>query len=158
MSGRPDYNRKTCPRCGIEKDLIEFYKNKHGRYGESTYCRVCTSEYASERYITKGYLQNRKAKVRRKGLELEDYDKMLAEQNGVCAICKGACPTGRALIIDHNHSCCEGEKTCGRCNRGLLCIKCNHMIGLAYENIETLENAINYIREWNYGKKTIVQS
>jgi Recombination endonuclease VII len=46
----------------------------------------------------------------------ELYDRLLAEQGGVCAIC-GATPKTRRLHIDHDH------KT-GRV-RGLLCHRCN---------------------------------
>ena len=31
--------------------------------------------------------------------------------------------------VDHDHSCCPGSKTCGKCLRGLACQKCNQGIG-----------------------------
>lgn len=46
------------------------------------------------------------------GLTLGDYDKMLSEQSGVCAVCASP-PSGRPLHVDHDH-------TDGRI-RGLLC-------------------------------------
>lgn len=52
----------------------------------------------------------------------EDYERMLTEQNGVCAIC-GQPPRGKMkrLSVDHNHT--TGEV------RGLLCITCNRVAG-----------------------------
>lgn len=63
--------------------------------------------------------------MKRYGVTLERYDKMLEEQGGVCAICRqppkrDVSPMGdkRAkLVVDHNHE--TGEV------RGLLCFDCN---------------------------------
>ena len=54
------------------------------------------------------------------GITIQDYDKILASQRGVCAICKGG-TTRRHFAVDHNHK--NGRV------RGLLCARCN--MGLA---------------------------
>jgi Recombination endonuclease VII len=74
------------------------------------------------------------------------YDVMLVAQNGVCAICKKVDPQGIPLAVDHDHTCCAGRKSCGKCVRGLLCSICNHMLGHAKDNIETLQSGIKYIK------------
>lgn len=56
------------------------------------------------------------------GMTIATYDALLAEQNGVCAICKELCSTGRRLSVDHDHST-------GRI-RGLLCKRCNLFLGV----------------------------
>lgn len=68
---------------------------------------------------------------------------MLAEQNGVCAICRR--PSTRkvldrksALVIDHDH---KTKKV-----RALLCNNCNTAIGLFKEDPEILTSAVEYLR------------
>lgn len=73
-------------------------------------------------------IASRKSRLKlRFGLELSDYEAMLEEQGGRCAICReperrlnrrGA---PKALSIDHDHE--TGEV------RGLLCQDCNHALG-----------------------------
>ena len=75
------------------------------------------------------------------GLSLEQFDEILRNQNGVCAICKGVNENGRRLSIDHNH---ENNKI-----RGLLCIKCNSGIGQLGDSIEKLLSAVDYLRRTN---------
>jgi hypothetical protein len=63
------------------------------------------------------------------GMTLEEYEHRFAKQGGVCAICKMSDSSGRRLAVDHNHNCCPGKKSCGKCIRGLLCSPCNHALG-----------------------------
>lgn len=41
--------------------------------------------------------------LKKYGITLEEYNKMLAEQDGACKIC-GSHPTGRPLHVDHWHA------------------------------------------------------
>lgn len=70
---------------------------------------------------------------------------MLEAQGGGCAIC-GTPPNGRRLSVDHDHSCCPGVKTCGKCVGGLLCNRCNVGIGNLQDSPEILERALAYLR------------
>lgn len=79
----------------------------------------------------------------------EDYEARLAKQNGGCAICGGQNTEHKKLAIDHDHACCPGQKkSCGKCVRGLLCSRCNHMLGHAKDNIKILEYAILYLKQY----------
>lgn len=75
--------------------------------------------------------------VRQFGITLDEYEKMIEEQRGVCAICRTADPTGRALAVDHCHST-------GRV-RGLLCGTCNRGLGMFKDSPDLLENAKSYL-------------
>jgi hypothetical protein len=58
--------------------------------------------------------------------------------NATCEICG---VKSDYLTVDHNHS--TGEI------RGILCKKCNTGIGLFCENIESIKNAIKYLKKRN---------
>lgn len=72
------------------------------------------------------------------GITLGDYYDMMFNQSGKCKICDKP-SNGTKLAIDHCH------KT-GKI-RGLLCVKCNALLGLAGDSKETLNNAIKYLED-----------
>lgn len=81
------------------------------------------------------YYTTKSVKARRKGrlkfyfkITLEQYDEILEAQDGVCAICKQP-PMLIRLSVDHDHKCCPGRKSCGKCVRGLICQRCNAVLG-----------------------------
>jgi Recombination endonuclease VII len=78
------------------------------------------------------------------GISLDDYKRMLATQNGVCAICgNGETSTRNGkikwLAVDH-------DSHTGRI-RGLLCERCNTGIGKMRHSIDILEQAMQYLRK-----------
>ena len=76
----------------------------------------------------------------RYGMTIQEYEKKLVEQRGVCAICKRLCNSGRRLAVDHEHATKK--------NRGLLCAKCNLMLGGSDESATTLLLAVQYLEFW----------
>jgi hypothetical protein len=86
------------------------------------------------------YRENRRnAHLKHKyGITLEQYNSLLTKQNGVCAIC-GNPPREKLLDTDHDHD--TGKI------RGLLCWRCNGLLGRARDSIEILESAIEYLGE-----------
>lgn len=81
----------------------------------------------------------------RYGLTPDDYQSILANQNFSCAICEVEISAaveykaGRLVAIDHNHE--TGEV------RGILCAKCNLVLGHARESTDILYRAIVYLSE-----------
>lgn len=88
--------------------------------------------------------QERNTDLKRKyGITLVEYEQMLADQDYKCAICqRPAGYDGIELAVDHDHE--TGEV------RGLLCAKCNPMIGYADDSPSILEAAIAYLVERGY--------
>lgn len=73
------------------------------------------------------------------GMTIEDYDLMLANQGGRCAICESGDSgrKGARFAIDHNHE--TGVI------RGLLCRACNTGLGLLNDDPERIRNAAKYL-------------
>lgn len=65
-----------------------------------------------------------------------DYQKMLKEQGGVCAICGKI--DERRLSVDHCHIT--------KRNRGLLCRTCNIALGMFKDSPSLLRKAILYLK------------
>lgn len=81
------------------------------------------------------------------GLDVNTFEEKVKNQNGVCAISKQV-PSDKTLCIDHDHSCCPGKKSCGKCVRGLLHRQINTAMGLFQDNPEWLRAAADYIEFW----------
>ena len=131
-----------CNTCDTNKDLNDFSgaENKQGR----AICKDCRAKKAKRHRadfpdLYRGYEYKKKYKI-----TLEIYNNKLKEQGGVCAIC-GGLNSDRPLAIDHDHSCCAGEYTCGNCLRGLLCGRCNTGLGSFRDSIQMLKDAVKYI-------------
>ena len=82
-------------------------------------------------------------RVKKYGITGDDYDRMLAEQNGCCAICgssNSGDSRGGRFHVDHCHA--------SGIVRGLLCIDCNHGVGKFRDSESRLQSAIEYLRRF----------
>ena len=70
----------------------------------------------------------------RYGISLTDYMQYLTAQNNRCACCGNL---EKDLIVDHDH-------TSGKV-RGLVCTRCNNLLGFAKDNPHVLQAAIDYL-------------
>ena len=89
-------------------------------------------------------LLKRHGLARKYGLTPEQWDAMLANQEGKCAICQSefdyAVPAYNPMV-DHNHTTSVV--------RSLLCRRCNTMLGMVGEQVEILQSAIEYLKRWS---------
>jgi hypothetical protein len=88
-----------------------------------------------EKQRARGRKANRKRVLESLGLTLADYDRMLAEQDGRCGICRHK--SRKTLTIDHCHAT--------RRIRRLLCSNCNSMLGFAGDDPDLLELSAYYV-------------
>jgi len=123
---------RKCSRCSMVLPMTEFHvrsKTKANNIRYSSYCKDCTS--------TTSKLNAQKTTCKKYGLTVTQYESMLAEQGGGCAIC-GTKPDGKRLAIDHCHK--TGEV------RGLLCSPCNVGLGHFRDDTDLLYKAVKYLK------------
>ena len=97
--------------------------------------------------LKRNYLSRRKYVYRtRYGITEDEYQEMLKDQDYRCAICGTHQEDQKIrMSVDHDHKCCPGLYSCGKCLRGLLCRNCNLMLGVLKDEEEILQAAINYL-------------
>lgn len=87
----------------------------------------------------------------RYGMSADQFMEMAEKQEGACYLCgKPLDLEGRRKVhIDHDHSCCRGDTSCGLCVRGIACAGCNFGIGVFGDSPERLERAAAALRAAN---------
>lgn len=129
----PEWSAGKCRVHGYLREN-QMYRShcKEGEY-KTKGCRRCVLD----RNIKKSY-----------GLKggIEEYEKLATAQGGVCLICKAVHlaitndrSQKRKLSIDHCHK--TGKF------RGIICAMCNSGLGYFKDNIETLQAAIDYLKQ-----------
>lgn len=157
---------KRCPTCGVEKPHGEYGKNKSRSDGLSFYCKPCLrardAQWRAANPHQAELNRERLSRLRiedpdryfdylyrsKFGISLAEYEALLAGQGGGCAIC-GHQPQGDSprLAVDHDHACCPGRRSCGRCVRGLLCASCNNGLGRFKDSPALLRRALEYVTD-----------
>lgn len=163
-----DAEVKTCPRCKRTLPLSEFHIRVRRHRGDkqyACYCDLCHAEKqrewraanpeANDRYNAKRRLNRKEDPDKHMDADLRSmfnitlvqYRSMLASQGGVCAIC-GKPDNGTRLSVDHDHACCPGAKSCGKCVRSLLCRRCNTGLGAFNDSLTLMSQAVDYLTKW----------
>jgi len=107
--------------------------------GAAPRCRNALRAEEQRREVRREPRQGKSWKERGIVFTATEYDTLLTQQGGVCAICKVAPDNQRKLAVDHCHQT-------GRV-RGLLCTACNVALGYLQDNTERLQRAIQYLQE-----------
>lgn len=147
---------KRCSTCELDKPPDDFYAGRRGAQ-----CKACTrtanrernaAQRALGRYDHRPYYEANKAsysarartyRLHHYGITEADFAEMMDRQGGLCAI--GAHPFGKRVCIDHDHACCPGTRSCGKCVRGLLCHSHNVALGLFKDDPASLRDALTYL-------------
>lgn len=147
---------KQCNKCLETKPIHMFYKDVANVDGYYSLCKICktgkTVEWRkanrekynkTQRDYQKGVPAEKRYGVeikRRYGCTLEDYNRMVVEQEGACAVCKKLHDPGRKkgrLYVDHDHA--TGKV------RALLCHNCNCLLGYAKDDTRVMLEAVAYV-------------
>jgi recombination endonuclease VII len=129
--GAPRHNGAKCKDC--YNTYMRNYMAKRRKYDEGAY---------RNNYLLKKY-----------GITADQYEAMLSDQNGRCAIC-GTDQPGQTkwFEVDHDHACCPKKGSCGACVRGLLCTGCNSGISRFQDDPDRMEAAAAYVRARVYAR------
>jgi len=138
----PVSGKVQCQKCW--KTDRERQKRQYDDRKTRGVCAICgyAGELATETMCSTCREYHRKKShsyvLEKKGSSLEEFEALLAEQGGKCAICRGEEPgPWGTWRLDHNH------KT-GRV-RGLLCFSCNVFLGHAKDSPRILKAAVHYL-------------
>lgn len=123
-----------CKNCGKEFSELDTRIRK----GSGKFCsNNCYQEYRRKNKKDPKYLNRLYQKKNKYNLLREEYNRLFIIQSNKCAICGESFDKVKACV-DHDHI--TGKV------RGLLCHRCNLMLGLARDNVELLQNAVNYLK------------
>jgi hypothetical protein len=132
----PGDGRQWCTTCHAELPFADFHRDKTAAHGHARMCRNCRKDLR----IAESY-----------GIDAATYRQLLDEQGHACLICRkpetATHQSGclRRLSVDHDHKCCPGKKSCGKCVRGLLCARCNSALGLVDEDLTVIASMAAYL-------------
>jgi hypothetical protein len=141
----PDGRRYACKECynGVRKMYRENHGDRIAAYKRELYY---ASHEENKKRLRELYPQRRAWKLMNQyGMTVEQYDQILKDQDGKCAICRRppTQATGNStkpqLHVDH----CHFTGTV----RGLLCNNCNSGMGLLGDSIEMLNRASAYLKK-----------
>ena len=123
---------RICKICKKKKTLDNFYIYSVN----DKFCKSCIPNLS--------YLKT----ISMKGISIEKYFEMEKLQNNCCYICKKPQKGFKTrLSIDHDHNCCPGQMSCGKCFRGLLCHSCNLTLGYVNDDVKILKAMVSYLEE-----------
>lgn len=137
-----ELDAKQCRSCNQVKPASAFRPDPKSRDGLFFRCRDCATANNKRRHSETTPEQRRqyheKHLKRAYGITLKERDAMFDAQGGRCAICGATEHGGRNWHVDHDHE--TGVV------RGILCHGCNHALGGAHDNPDTLIAAAGYLR------------
>ncbi|HVM27360.1 MAG TPA: endonuclease VII domain-containing protein [Mycobacteriales bacterium] len=134
---------KRCPDCGLVKAMTDFPRNKGSRDGRGGYCKPChnvRTRQTAQRLYGRGRSYRLKARY---GITAAQYDAMLTEQGGLCALCRER----PAEHVDHDHV--FGQV------RGLLCSCCNQGLGNFRDDLAHLRAAVDYLERTTWSRQSV---
>lgn len=86
--------------------------------------------------------------AKRQGLAPHDVEALRRSQNGLCPVCLRPLPA--TFVVDHDHELARAhghdpDTGCPGCVRGLVCRRCNSVLGWGYEDPEFFVRAARYL-------------
>lgn len=102
---------------------------------------TCTISDCQRSYRSSGLCNSHLTRARSYNMSALQLEQFYGDRS--CDICGTVTVE---LHVDHDHLCCPGGKTCGKCVRGKLCAGCNIGLGAFRDNAASLVKAAAYIQ------------
>lgn len=146
---------KRCSKCQTEKPIDEFHRDKNRADGLACWCKDCVKRYSSSLRGKQTHMRAKKKNQKKHGKKYRlrhnysitpgEHESMYARQNGCCGIC-GQQVKYEDVQTDHDHA--TGKV------RGLLCHRCNLMVGY----VENTPELVSPILRWIGGNSGVIQT
>lgn len=132
--------RKTGKAWRLENKTRVLQNKRNWRKTNPEKARLSVRKSLKKNYKKYQPTKWRRWLKKRYGVSEEQFLSILRKQKNRCAICRKRQRAGKRkkLYVDHCH---KTNKF-----RGLLCFKCNVLLGMAQDVISTLQAAIQYLR------------
>lgn len=137
---------KICPRCQGTGPFAASGDREDGLDGVCKKCRKEYSDRPENKARQKKYRDENKARGRalaiaaRYGLTVNAYNELLVVQQNKCAVCMTLLDSSTAANTPHIDHCHYTEKV-----RGILCTRCNIMLGMSLDDVTTLLRGAQYL-------------
>jgi hypothetical protein len=132
-----------CSSCEQTKPLTDFGTRSGNRTGRTAYCKACHSQKSRESRVRRHGDSRNYHLMLRYGITSADYDRLVEQQGGVCALCRER-PTQH---VDHDH-------VTGRV-RGVLCFCCNQGLGNFRDRADIMRAAIEHLESTTWQRSRI---
>ncbi len=132
---------RTCTKCGVEKSLDQFHKQKRCPLGHRPECKECCNA-RNKLY----YKRNREEiiqwaraynKTDHRRFYSRNYRAATRPRPMFCECCGNHGAEKRGIVFDHDHST--------GLFRGWLCNRCNRVLGMCGDNPVLLRLLANYL-------------
>ena len=156
---------KQCSRCKNNLNISDFYQ-RTGAKSHHSACKVCERVMAKDWYernkkkaaakvrewreqnidVVKKYRADNRQKhyrqevVRKYGVDVTWFDDQLQLQNNACLCCKILFKWGDKQTTPHVDHCHISQTV-----RGILCNRCNTVLGLCKDSKELFKNLLGYL-------------
>lgn len=105
---------------------------------------ICEVGFCGRSKVVRGMCRQHHALRRNYTLTAEQIHGLFSDP--MCAICKTRESGVRNFHVDHDHACCPFQgKSCGKCVRGILCVRCNQALGMFEDDTVRVAAALAYL-------------
>lgn len=124
--------RKPCPDCG---STTRKTGNPKGR------CTTCHRAFKKAQAARRHDAYVQKTYNKPPGW----FEAQIALQGGLCWACRKPLSKSVRGSVDHDHACCKGNTSCGRCVRSILHRRCNTVLGWYHDDPQVFANLATYL-------------